>query len=205
MLFGPWAQLMLPFSRTNHCEVLRGFDGEGAGKLHTVCFYLQAQELGEEEKDQSKASIEEEQSKRTKAAERYGTNRATKEVWTALTLTFLSWLPLLWSLQHVQVSPVEHAGMLQLLAGSFPLKLSLLTCHLLSPVTAAFSFVPSSGSVGSKPVSHCLVTAPDVELACFPHSYLTSRLQKSRSEPVNMVLCPMAFNHRRLSHWLLCG
>ncbi|KFM00684.1 Centrosomal protein of 164 kDa, partial [Aptenodytes forsteri] len=34
-----------------------------------------AQELGEEEKDQSKASIEEEQSKRTKAAERYGTNK----------------------------------------------------------------------------------------------------------------------------------
>lgn len=55
------------------CEVLRGFDGKGGGKLHTVCFYLQAQELGEEEKDQSKASIEEEQSKRTKAAERYGT------------------------------------------------------------------------------------------------------------------------------------
>lgn len=64
----------------NHCKVLRGSDGEGASKLHTVCFYLQAQELGEEEKDQSKASIEEEQSKRTKAAERYGTNRATQEV-----------------------------------------------------------------------------------------------------------------------------
>ncbi|KFR00016.1 Centrosomal protein of 164 kDa, partial [Opisthocomus hoazin] len=34
----------------------------------------QAQELGEEERDQSKASVEEEQSKRTEAAERYGTN-----------------------------------------------------------------------------------------------------------------------------------
>lgn len=61
------------WTRVDLCEVLRGFDGKGASKLHTVCFYLQAQELGEEEKDQSKASIEEEQSKRTKAAERYGT------------------------------------------------------------------------------------------------------------------------------------
>jgi len=58
----------------NHGKVLGGFAGEGASKLHAVCFYLQAQELGEEERDQSKASVEEEQSKRTEAAERYGTN-----------------------------------------------------------------------------------------------------------------------------------
>lgn len=63
----------------NHCKVLVGFDGKEARKLHTVCFYLQAQELGEEEKDQSKASVDEEQSKRTKAAERYGTSRARRE------------------------------------------------------------------------------------------------------------------------------
>lgn len=63
----------------SHCKVLGGFDGKGTSKLPTICFYLQAQELGEEEKDQSKASIDEEQSKRTKAAARYGTNRTRKE------------------------------------------------------------------------------------------------------------------------------
>lgn len=79
---------LLPVQQ-NSLEV---FDGEGAtNSLKPVCFYLQAQELGEEEKDQSKASAEQREGR--EAAERYGTNTGTGEAWAAPAPAALPALP----------------------------------------------------------------------------------------------------------------